>query len=461
REENFKPSLIINKVVETTRPAAFNKSLELTVETSSTVPHIAKGFDILTHRILLNLVSNAIKFTDKGEVIISLDYQAEPSALIISVSDTGIGIEENQYEKIFELFQRLTPSYQNLYRGRGLGLYLVKQFTDHMHGTIKLKSTVGKGTTFTCTIPIIAATGEALNHAEEAYLTKGSQTDLEETSGKANKKEKAPTEGNRSNITAQTSTETNQINVLLVEDDITAQMVAESILKNLNCTITLAGDSKQTLKAVNEQTFDFIFMDIGLPDQDGVYTTEQIRQTENLNQATPIVALTAHATGEAKGHCLKAGMNSVMQKPLSKGKAQTVLKQFVLGDIASEVENTSANITSQPHAIIDLESMIEMMGKEQSIELFIKFGESLISDKADMEKAFANRDWSNMRKVLHRLKGALCYCKAPRLSAARTKFHAAVKASEDPEIEDLQLHYNKMMQELDTLAEEIYRRFGT
>ncbi|MCH9769276.1 MAG: Hpt domain-containing protein, partial [Gammaproteobacteria bacterium] len=94
-----------------------------------------------------------------------------------------------------------------------------------------------------------------------------------------------------------------------------------------------------------------------------------------------------------------------------------------------------------------------------AIELFIKFGEALISDRAKMQETFTNQDWPGMRKVLHRLKGALCYCHAPRLSQARTEFHVAVKASENPSIEDLQPLFNKMIQELELLMQEIKKRF--
>nr|MCH9770669.1 response regulator [Gammaproteobacteria bacterium] len=217
---------------------------------------------------------------------------------------------------------------------------------------------------------------------------------------------------------------------------------------------TIAEDSKQALKAVNKQTFDFIFMDIGLPDQDGIYIAKMIRQTVGSNQHVPIVALTAHANEQVKKDCIKVGMNSVIYKPLNKEKAETALQQFVIGEKIAE------NSTVAGDCIIDLDSAAQMMnGKESAIELFIKFGESLIPDKAEMEQTFANRDWPGMRKVLHRLKGGLCYCKAPSLSRARTRFHEAVKASENPKIEDLQPLYKKMMQELDVLMQEIKRRF--
>lgn len=275
-------------------------------------------------RILINLLGNAVKFTPKGKI--SLRVELEPpitqtsnneNVLVkLSIADTGIGISADKQSIIFEKFERVSPSYEGKYKGSGLGLFVVRSLIQDLGGEIKLTSELGKGSTFSCLIPM--------------KITQGNN---EEFSNKQNNSCPITTTYLEQN-TALENTNNNIPRLLLVEDEPMVQIVASALFQILNCQLDIAETGEQALLKFQRNTYDLILMDIGLPDMDGYTVTKKIRllvqqkQSEQKDRAVPIVAFTAHAKDDVENQCLLAGMNEVVSKPLSQAKARELLERY-------------------------------------------------------------------------------------------------------------------------------------
>lgn len=260
-------------------------------------------------RIVINLLGNAIKFTgSSGSITIDLcllnTKASTPQKIQISVRDTGIGIPIEKQNIIFEKFERLTSSYRGDYKGTGLGLYAVKTLINELGGDVKVISESGKGSTFTCDIPVKKAT----TRDDEGMLLDAKNKDR-------------PTFKNT----------TSSPSLLLVEDVEVIQLATATLLENLNCFVDVAGTGRQAIELCRTNNYDLILMDIGLPDIDGYVTTQEIRQLKNYENIN-IVALTAHAEAEVSQECRLAGMNSVITKPLTQAKAIDLLNTYIVSN---------------------------------------------------------------------------------------------------------------------------------
>ncbi len=269
-------------------PEAINKELNLIWHIDANIPAPLFGDRIRLHRILLNLISNALKFTAQGSVTLDISCKEknnEQAVLLFIISDTGIGIAKEHHEKIFERFHRITSSYQGVYKGTGLGLHVVKEFVTELGGSIRVDSKLGGGTVFYLEIPFtLSAENEATEGAEELLDL---QLNLPENA-----------------------------KILIVEDNIIAQKIAEAILQNFTSEVYLASTGAEALEKA-QAPFDLIFLDIGLPDSSGFAIAEQISNTRKVNRNTPIIGLSAHIDKNTKAQASQHGMTALLGKPLS------------------------------------------------------------------------------------------------------------------------------------------------
>ncbi|MFC2102898.1 ATP-binding protein [Bacteroidota bacterium] len=250
-------------------------------------------YSFLDERILLsivnNLVSNAIKFTERGTVSIEVDKN-ERYAFIL-VSDTGIGIPEESHELIFEEFRQVSEGLNRGFEGSGLGLSITKRFTELMDGNISVKSEVHKGSTFTVSFPL---------HKFEKQIVITSTNQNKAVNSSTGKKKILVDE--------------NLPHILLVEDDLSNAGVIEYILNGI-CNVEIVRSGEQALGRIKEKTYDVILMDIDLGrGMDGIETTKQIRELEDYNK-TPIIAVTALAMKGQKELFLEQGCSHYISKP--------------------------------------------------------------------------------------------------------------------------------------------------
>ena len=322
----------IERVININLAGAKQKGIELSLQYDQTLPRYLISDYKRLQGIFLELIGNALKFTENGSIHISVESLQSPSQeklerLKISVTDTGIGIDPSQQDTIFTQFTRLSPSYQGVYSGSGLGLFTVKQFIQELKGVITVNSNLGKGSCFTCILPIEAAEPNAAAQLDTPpplplqILTQTYKHPSQETS------EEATSRTSTANLTADASIK----RLLLVEDNSIAANIAMDVLKHLNCLIDHAKNGEQAIRYSAEQRYDLILMDIGLPDISGLEVSKHIRlHQKERNHTTPIVALTAHVGADDQQQCLDVGMNAVLCKPIEARAVQQVLTTLIL-----------------------------------------------------------------------------------------------------------------------------------
>ena len=298
---------VVKDVMRSLALLAHQKGLELGVHIAPDVPAHLTGDPIRLGQVLINLVGNAIKFTEHGEVRVDVSVESitnDRAGLQISIRDTGIGIALDQQEGLFQEFQQAHTSGRRLYGGTGLGLAVSKSIVTLMGGTIGLKSMPGKGTTITfiAYFNLAPASQPAMPVPSEEDL-RGMPTLVVDDNA---------TDDNATNRRPALS-----LRILLAEDNLVNQRVAMSMLGKMGHRITLATNGLEALEQWRQGDFDLILMDVQMPEMTGLQATMQIRREEAAGARIPIVAMTASAMSEERDRCLAAGMDDFISKPVS------------------------------------------------------------------------------------------------------------------------------------------------
>lgn len=332
KQEVFDLQTLINKLIVLFGPVAKQRGLILEADYAEDIPQKFISDFLLVQRSILNLVSNALKFTEQGHVIVrvqkdesALNPDEQIFSLQIIVEDTGIGIAPEAQTEIFEKFYRATPSFQGKYRGSGLGLSIVARFVSKLGGNVGVRSDLGKGSRFTINLPLKIA-DDALGIAVK------NPDDYASDHAVAIQNEVMPNQLKIEQIFPEGVSISPQPRILLVEDNPLIQKGVTHTLNKLNCFVEIAATGTRALEMAAARQYDLIFMDIGLPDHDGLWVSRQIRQLPYAQgqSQTPIVALTAHIDQKYEEICTEAGMNKIIVKPLSSEEAQRCLDRFIL-----------------------------------------------------------------------------------------------------------------------------------
>ncbi len=344
--EIFDLNVQLQQLMHLLRPVAKNKQLALSCTIDPAVPHRLKGARLHLDRILLNIATNALKFTEQGfiRIIVKLADDQHPDCrfksgdainLMCIIEDSGIGIPEDQKALIFDCFSRLTTSYQGVYEGSGLGLYMVQHYLALMGGHIDVSSTLNEGSCFTITVPMCiadAAPEEAPQVSDPLHQTARSASMLKNTpfpkDGMVG--DGGGTDGSLPEMVGALSDHVRSV-VLLIEDSPIAAFAAQNKLKALHCEVDWAKNGVQGLQMAQDKLYDCIFIDIGLPDASGPEITQKIRALVDAQHASvPIVAITGHATDAHRRQvCLDSGMQAVLAKPTRDSELRAALEQYV------------------------------------------------------------------------------------------------------------------------------------
>ncbi len=281
-------SQLISTLTDLMLPKSVEKNITLSTKIDKQIPDKLIGDPTRLSQILLNLVGNAIKFTEKGEVKIEakLIKETETSVeLQFSVIDTGIGISKDKLSTIFQGFTQASNETTRKYGGTGLGLTIVKQLIELQGGDISVKSELAKGSVFDFNL----------------RFDKSSKSLIENKNGYSKENETISMKG---------------LNILLVEDNLLNQVLAKKVLSDWHWNVDIAENGLIAIEKVKQNDFDVILMDIQLPEMDGYEATRNIRKMGNTAKSNvPIIAMTAHAmSGEAE-KCINAGMNEYISKP--------------------------------------------------------------------------------------------------------------------------------------------------
>jgi len=338
-QENFSLKCLVYETVQLFRASILAKKLLFYIEYSEKIPKYVLGNRNTLYRILLNLISNAIKFTHQGfiKIVVALSQKSTEEKVIIQLKiiDTGIGITEKEKGLIFEKFSRLTPSYNNLYEGHGIGLYIVHQFIASMGGQIYVKSQEGEGSQFTLAIPF----ERPLLADDEYEVEKDVSLDTlqilsAEIFTALTEKVTATVNDLPQDPNGAVEASTLKIRVLLVEDDARAQLVTKMILEeDLNCHVDVANCGEKALILFEPGKYHLVFMDIGLPDMKGYEVSRSLREMEKSTSFhVPILGLSAHASLEDKQLSEDAGMQEMFSKPLLRDQAKELLARYVISE---------------------------------------------------------------------------------------------------------------------------------
>ena len=532
-------------------PSAHEKNIELIPIIYTDVPPRIIGDPLRLKQILNNLINNAIKFTEKGTVIVRVMLESEKESqvvLCVTVTDTGIGMNKEAQNAIFQAFNQADSSTTRRFGGTGLGLVISKRLVEQMQGDIGVESQPDQGSTFcfsfvakkvyTSTVLLgnesllkntriliydpHPSVRLALRHLLSSWVSKIVEVDelsLVSFYLEKNIQEKTPFDlaliavdqepkdpqaiidllekstnhykcpiGILMNTADQSDYQyflqhgaqfclskpvrknqlfdsialvlnpEKKLNVfpyesgiehyenfyshlhVLAVDDYSANLkLVEALLENINVRVTAVDSGRKAIQACENNKFDVIFMDVQMPEMDGIETTKKIRSLEGINQKTPIVALTAHAMLFEREVLLKAGMDDYLCKPVSDSDLIKVLKKWSQKSVITEVKEILA---------IDWDLAIKLAGGRQQLakEMVEELIALLPQDKIAINLSFQQKQWDTMRDQVHKLHGACCYCGVPKLKLAVATLEKSLKNPESTKvIQDLE----RFNQELD------------
>ena len=308
-ENDYPVAVMLNDVVQGILPRLKEKKLELKLEIDETIPAVLKGDEIRIKQILNNLLSNAAKYTERGTVTFSAKgvYEETGFGLRLSVTDTGIGIKEEDLGRLFESFRRLEPEKNRYIQGTGLGLNITKQLTDNMNGKIDVESKYGKGSCFTVWLPQQIVDGTPMGSIEHPHRPREKMEGDEETFLYAP-----------------------NAKVLVVDDNKMNLMVVKGLLKRTGIQLDFATGGNECLQKTKEKPYDLILMDHMMPEPDGVQTLHQLREdSTNMNQNTAVIVLTANAIAGIEEEYRKEGFAGYLSKPISGEKLEEMIAKYV------------------------------------------------------------------------------------------------------------------------------------
>ncbi len=288
---------------------ASSKDIKLSLNLAPGLPEEVTTDEYRLRQILTNLLSNALKFTSEGEVIV--DVRQEGVLIIVEVRDTGIGIPKNKLQSIFDTFSQADSSTTREYGGSGLGLAISKRLVELLGGEITVTSTEGRGSTFRFTF---------VNNAKRS----------------------ARQEDGFSSEDEELSSQLRPLKILLAEDNLVNQTIALKMIQRLgDHEVDCALNGDEVLKRLETKRYDLIFMDMQMPRKDGIETTTEIHQRLKPEEIPFIVAMTANAFEEDRRRCLEAGMDDFIAKPISKSQIYLILAQVSHRLDSDEIKNLS------------------------------------------------------------------------------------------------------------------------
>ena len=297
-EEIFNLNELIISLTKPFEAKCIEKKIKLIFNLLNNLPTV-KGDITRIRQVLLNLLSNALKFTSNGSIILSISQKENTNFFIFQVEDTGIGIPIEKQSIIFDSFTQADESTTRRYGGTGLGLSISKKLVQLMNGTISVKSTSGKGSVFSFEIPLVIQ-----NITSFGNFVKNEQV-------------------------INTIDEVDNVRpILIAEDNRINKIVLEHILEELGFKTIWAKNGKEAIDSLIQTDFYMIFMDIHMPELDGLETTKIIRKMENGKQNIPIIAITADAMKGDKEKCLSVGMNDYITKPFQKNDIISIILKF-------------------------------------------------------------------------------------------------------------------------------------
>ena len=357
---------------------SLKKNVALNCAIADSVPDFVKGDSHKLFQILNNLISNALKFTEKGEIKVHVSVSkrnGEEIFIQFDVTDTGIGISSDHIKNIFENFTQAGNDTVRRFGGTGLGLAITKKLTELQQGTICVESTPGVGSVFHVEIPYLSS------QLTEIDLHPKSNVDINLLKKGIENKE-----------------------ILIVEDNAVNQRVLTSVLQKIKARWDVANNGKEAIdKLENGRVYDLIIMDLQMPVMDGFQAAEYIR--EKLEIATPIIAMTASTLRNEKVRCFEIGMNDYLAKPFSPD--ELIQRIYYLINPLAIKEKQMEYEQASTEKLYDLAYLHDMEDNEYLIEMIELFFETVSEGLEDIDDNVKKKNWDAVFKGAHKLKSSL------------------------------------------------------
>ncbi len=370
----FRISLSIPAMVHLFEMKIQEKNLILVKEYDSRIPDVLIGDPVRLHQIMMNLMSNAIKFTSQGQITVSIRLLSEDkqkATIEFVVTDTGIGIPGDKMDHIFDNFQQASSETSRLYGGTGLGLSIVKQLVEHQGGELNVKSKVGEGSTFTFRMPFLKTTENVLKESEIVTFETG----------------------------------ISNIKVLVVEDMPLNQLLMKTLLDDFGFERDIAANGRIAIEKLKAKSYDIILMDLLMPEMNGFEATEYIRTKMNSN--IPIIALTADVTTVDLVKCKAVGMNDYLAKPVDErllySKIVSLVKKPLQGkeiEKAGELEVHLQIVKCTDLNYLNLRTKSDPKLMMEMISLYLEQTPPLITA---MKQSLKDSDWNGLHSSVHKM----------------------------------------------------------
>lgn len=450
-EQEFSVEKVVGSVIDVLTPRAMEKRLELATYIAPQLAGSMRGDSGKLRQVLLNLLGNAIKFTDAGAVSVRVTVDqddATKQALRFEIKDTGIGIAEASRDQLFKPFSQADSSTSKKYGGTGLGLSICKQLTELMGGEIGFDSESGVGTTFWFTVSLDRV-------ASSAVETSGAD-DVVETPVQIIS---PPTEimvDPPAQPTGIDGAKPGSLRVLLVEDNAVNQMLASAILKKAGHRVDLATDGIEGVEGVRNNVYDVVLMDIQMPNMDGLEATRRIRAMDDQSKANVyIVAITANALLGDRETCLSAGMNDYLPKPIDQKRLLAALG-LVQSDIPAGTQ--SDDMVDDTEAVIneaDFRNLEETVGADAVANMVAITLSSTPATMALIQAANAEGDLEKIKREAHDMGSNFGNFGAARL---HTHIVELTKACREGRVARASLLVNQMPEILDEAVAAVKER---
>ena len=368
----FKLKLSIKAMLHLFETKIQEKNLELITNYDPNIPEVLVGDPVRLHQIILNLVSNAVKFTNKGKITVSVFLVSENEQKVtikFSVADTGIGIKDTKIEKVFENFQQATSGTSRIFGGTGLGLAIVKQLVEAQNGKIEIESEVNKGSTFSFSLDFKKTKADAVLEPEILQLN----TDIKD------------------------------IKILVAEDMELNQLLMKTLLDDFGFECEIAGNGKIAIEKLQTKTYDIILMDLQMPEMNGFEATQYIRETMKID--IPIIALTADVTTVDVAKCKEVGMNDYISKPVDERLLYSKLISVIKKPVLIIEEKRDGNAIIEKVKYVDMSYLIKLTKSNpelmsEMISVYLKQTPPLVRT---MKQSFLDKDWQLLQATIHKI----------------------------------------------------------
>ena len=449
---------VLNDCYNMTKARADGKHLDFHMEIDPKVPSVLYGDEVHVRQIINNFLSNSVKYTKQGKVILRLGYEMKAGKrllLKIEVEDTGIGIKKSDLDKLFMNFTRVDEQKNRNIQGTGLGLSLTKNLVELMGGEIGVTSEYGKGSVFTASIPQQVVNEEPLgdfSQKYQRYIHTAEKTD--------------------DILLAEDA------RILVVDDAEMNLKVAKSYLKQTKAKVDTACSGEECLQMIRREKYDIIFLDHMMPGMDGIDTLKAIHQSrDHLDTETPVIVLTANAVVGAKEKYLKEGFTNYLSKPIREGELMEMLRRYLPEELVKTAESleperveakATASQTAENKSVesgdVEPKSLAcrfpsldipKAMGYCMNDEGFLlEVIETYVNeDKRDvLSKEYAAESWKNYETYVHALKSTSLYIGAERLSENAKALELAAK---DADYTYIHGHHDLVMEEYEKLLQEL------